>query len=147
MLTFKKIVNENEFNESLDRAHFVDFLHTHLGRFGDPKEAINACLDYAFCNDGRPGGFLVAAYDHEKLVGGLVINNTGMKGYIPEHILVYVAVDGQRRGRGYGRKLVEYALNQCQGDVKLHVEYENPAKQLYERIGFTSKYAEMRFNK
>jgi predicted GNAT family acetyltransferase len=32
------------------------------------------------------------------------------------------------------------------GDIKLHVEYDNPrATTLYERLGFTSKYAEMRW--
>jgi ribosomal protein S18 acetylase RimI-like enzyme len=33
------------------------------------------------------------------------------------------------------------------GDIALHVEYDNPAKNLYERAGFTSKYIEMRYNK
>ncbi|MDK2978441.1 MAG: hypothetical protein PWP52_1155, partial [Bacteroidales bacterium] len=32
-------------------------------------------------------------------------------------------------------------------DVKLHVEYDNPAKRLYERLGMTTKYAEMRLKK
>ena len=48
-------------------------------------------------------------------------------------------------GRGIGRRTIERALDQADGPVKLHVEYDNPAKRLYERIGFTSKYAEMRY--
>lgn len=147
MLDIKKIVNESDFNEKLTREQYVEFLHTHLDQFGDSKEAINKCIDFAFGKDGKLGGFLLAAYYEEKLVGALIINNTGMSGYIPEHILVYVAVDGSYRGKGFGKEVVEYALNECPGDVKLHVEYENPAKRLYERIGFTTKYAEMRYKK
>lgn len=147
MLDIKKIVNESDFNEKLTREQYVEFLHTHLDQFGDSKEAINKCIDFAFGKDGKLGGFLLAAYYEEKLVGALIINNTGMSGYIPEHILVYVAVDGSYRGKGFGKEIVEYALNECPGDVKLHVEYENPAKRLYERIGFTTKYAEMRYKK
>lgn len=147
MVRIEKIKTESGFTDGLNREKFVDFLFTHLGQFGDSKEAINACLDYAFGYDGKAGGFLVSAWENDRLVGELVINNTGMKGYIPEHILVYVAVDQEFRGKGIGKKLVEYALSECPGDVKLHVEYENPAKRLYERIGFTSKYAEMRFVK
>jgi GNAT superfamily N-acetyltransferase len=147
MLDIKKLVKESDFNENLTREQYVDFLHTHLDQFGDSKEAINKCIDFAFGKDGKLGGFLLAAYYEEKLVGALIINNTGMSGYIPEHILVYVAVDASYRGKGFGKEIVEYALNECPGDVKLHVEYENPAKRLYERIGFTTKYAEMRYKK
>lgn len=133
--------------EMTGRNDFVEFMFESLGQFGDPKKDINKCLDYAFSKEKSAGGFVVTAYEEEKLVGGLIMNRTGMSGYIPEWILVYVAVDPTCRGRGYGRKIIEYALEHCDGDVKLHVEYDNPAKRLYERIGFDSKYAEMRFHK
>lgn len=147
MLEIKKLGKESDFDENLTREIFVDFLFDHLDQFGDSKEAINKCIDFAFGKDGKLGGFLLAAYYEGKLVGALIINNTGMSGYIPEHILVYVAVDASYRGKGFGKQIVERAISDCSGDVKLHVEYENPAKRLYERIGFTTKYAEMRFKK
>lgn len=134
-------------DEHVGREQFIDFLHTHLGRFGDEKDAIGKCLDFAFGRNGGLGGFVLTAVDEERLVGALVMNKTGMQGYIPENILVYVAVDESLRGRGIGRQLVERALDEADGDVKLHVEYENPAKRLYERIGFSSKYAEMRWTR
>jgi len=77
----------------------------------------------------------------------LVANKTGMSGYIPENIIVYVAVDAQMRGKGIGKMMIDLAIELCDGDVKLHVEYDNPAKRLYERIGFKNKYADMRFKK
>jgi GNAT superfamily N-acetyltransferase len=147
MLKFKKITSEADFDSKLSREAYVNFLYNHLDQFGDSKEAINKCIDFAFGLNGGMGGFLYAAYEGDILVGVLIINNTGMSEFIPEHILVYVAVDPKFRGKGYGREIVEKALSECPGNVKLHVEYENPAKRLYERIGFTSKYAEMRFNR
>lgn len=71
--------------------------------------------------------------------------NTGMKGYVPENLLLFVAVSPSMRNRGIGAKLVRKAIEISDGNVKLHVEYENPAKRLYERLGFTNKYAEMRY--
>ena len=147
MLEIKRLNDESDFNEELTRDIFVDFLHEHLDRFGDSKEAINKCIDYAFKKDGKYGGFLLAAYHEGKLVGALIMNDTGMTDYIPDHILVYVAVNAEYRGQGFGRQIIDNALSQCPGDVKLHVEYDNPAKRLYERIGFTNKYAEMRLKK
>jgi ribosomal protein S18 acetylase RimI-like enzyme len=56
-------------------------------------------------------------------------------------------VDPETRGRGIGGALIERCLAEADGDVKLHVDYDNPAKRLYERLGFTSKYAEMRWKR
>jgi ribosomal protein S18 acetylase RimI-like enzyme len=147
MLKIKKITSDNEFDLNVTRENFVDFLHKHLGEFGDAKEDINKSIDYAFSIAEGKGGFLLVAYYEDNLVGALVMNNTGMKGYIPENILVYVAVDGSYRNKGFGRQLVEKALMLAEGNVKLHVEYDNPAKRLYERVGMTTKYAEMRYIK
>lgn len=147
MLELKVIRKESELNEKFNRETIIEFLHEHLDRFRDSKEAISACLDYAFSTEAGKGGFIIAAYYQNQLVGVLVVNNTGMSGYIPDHILVYVAVDNKYRGQGFGRQIVEECFRLCEGDVKLHVEYDNPAKRLYERVGMTNKYAEMRYTK
>ena len=148
MLQINQLKSQNDFKkEGLTKQEFIDFLYHHLGKFGDTKEAIEKSIDYAFSDNEAKGGFLLTAYYENNLVGALVINDTGMSGYIPDHVLVYVAVDRSYRNKGFGKQIVNKALELCEGDVKLHVEYDNPAKRLYERIGFTSKYAEMRFKK
>lgn len=144
MLEIRKINKESDFRDT-NREEFVDFLFTHLERFGDPKKDISKCLDYAFSDEKSEGGFALAAYYQGNLVGGLIMNKTGMGDYIPDWVLVYVAVDASYRGKGFGGKIVEESFKHCDGNVKLHVEYDNPAKRLYERIGFKNKYAEMRY--
>ncbi len=146
MLLVKQFNKEEELIE-VSREEIIEFLHTHLDRFRDTKEAIGKCLDYAFTKGSGKGGFVLTGHYNDRLVGVVVMNKTGMEGYIPENILVYIAVDASLRGKGIGRQLMEEALNRAEGDVKLHVEYDNPAKKLYERIGFTTKYAEMRYTK
>jgi GNAT superfamily N-acetyltransferase len=145
MLEIVKITNDKDFKK-VSREDYLDFMFTHLDRFGDPKKDINKSIDYAFGVDGKPGGFLLAAFYEGKMVGGLIMNKTGMNGYIPDNILVYVAVDASYRGKGFGGQIVERSFKEAEGSVKLHVEYDNPAKRLYERLGFTSKYAEMRYD-
>ncbi len=146
-MDFKILKNEGDFNNGLTRTDFVDFLHSNLGQYGDPREDIDKCITYAFSKAEGKGGFLLAGFDNEKLVSALVMNHTGKSGYIPENILVYVATRSDIRGKGYGRKIIEKAVDAAGTDVALHVEYDNPAKRLYERIGFESKYAEMRFKR
>lgn len=136
-----------EIKEQFTRDQLVDFLHKHLIEFRDPKDQINKCLDYALSSEKKAGGFILCAVEEGELRGVVVMIETGMSGYIPENYLVYAAVHGDHRGKGIGTELLKRSIEKAQGDVALHVEYDNPAKRLYERIGFTNKYAEMRYKK
>lgn len=148
MLNIEVIQKEEDFDQlPINRDDYVDFLYTHLDKFRDEKSAINKCLDFNFEKNGGLGGFMLAAFDDKKLVSALVMNNTGMSEYVPENILVYVAVHESMRGKGFGQNIVKRGIDMADGNVKLHVEYDNPAKKLYERVGFKSKYAEMRYDK
>lgn len=126
----------------------VDFLFTHLDEFGDPKEEIMESLMYALKEIESFGGIVITATDESgDISGAVIINKTGMKGYIPENILVYIAVHREYRGKGIGKILMNKALGLTDGDVALHVEADNPAKFLYEKVGFANKYLEMRFKR
>jgi len=129
----------------LDRDGLTEFLHSSLKPYEDTPPDISSGIDYALSREPGRGGFVVLAAEGERLMGALVMLDTGMKGYIPENLLLFVAVSPAARGRGLGRRIIEHAISRCDGPVKLHVEYDNPAKRLYERLGFTSKYAEMRY--
>ncbi len=121
----------------------ASFLYMHLEQYGDEKEDILKCINYVY----KRGGFITVGHEGDAIKGIVIINDTHMDGYIPEHILVYIAVDASTRGKGFGRKLMETVLDKCTGNVALHVEPDNPAKHLYENIGFTNKYLEMRYQK
>jgi GNAT superfamily N-acetyltransferase len=123
----------------------VNFLFTHLDQYGDAKKDIQQCIDYVF-NPNR-GGMIFIAEEQNEIVGAVIVNKTGMSGYIPENILVYIAVHKNQRGKGSGKKLMQAVLENCQGDIALHVEKDNPAKFLYEKIGFTAPYLEMRLKR
>ncbi len=148
-----KTMNTLETLSAIDNATFLqkneiaDFLFEHLGAYGDPKDDIMKCLDYALDPGMQAGGFVILARENGKIVGALVMNKTGMSGYIPENILVYIAVDASQRGKGIGGKIMDMAIKMANGAVALHVEADNPARKLYERLGFTNKYLEMRLNR
>jgi len=144
-----EITSYTPFNKPsfLQKQKIVDFLYTHLDEFGDPKEDISNCLDYAMKEVPSQGGFAIVASEGEKIAGVVIVNQTGMAGYIPENILVYIAVDKNQRGKGVGKRLMNEAIEKAEGNIALHVEPENPAKFLYEKLGFTNKYLEMRLDK
>lgn len=130
-----------------EKEEIVSFLHQHLEEFGDNKEDIRKCIEYALNAGKHPGGLILSAWDNETLIGATIINKTGMEGYIPENILVYIATHSGYRGKGVGSQLMEQAFKETDGDIALHVEPNNPAKRLYEKLGFTNKYLEMRWKR
>ena len=138
------VFNRSDYYNEEKLEELVVFLHSHLGRYGDPLEQIKACIDYAFSSAEGKGGFVATASDQGHILGAAVVNHTGMGGYIPSQQLVYIAVQEKMRGQGLGKKLLQFTLDSCPGDMALHVEYDNPAVHLYKSLGFVNKYAEMR---
>lgn len=146
MLDFK-IYSPSTKMSTLDKLNTVDFLHKHIEQYGDERSDIEKAINYSLKEISSFGGFVLKAFDSEKLVGIVVINKTGMSGYIPENILVYIAVDNSQRGKGYGKSLMNKAIKLSEGSIALHVEKDNPARFLYEKVGFTNPYLEMRLKK
>lgn len=142
-----KIFNKNQKLNTTEKKEIVDFLYNHLEEFGDPKEDIEDCIDYAMEKTPSFGGFILAHYNNSQLLGVVIINKTGMKGFIPENILVYIATHNKHRGKGIGKQLMKEAIKLSEGNIALHVEPNNPAKGLYQSLGFTNKYLEMRLIK
>lgn len=147
-----KSLQINSFTGQHDRISnmmIADFLFHHLDQYGDKFEDIMKAIDYVFQKNQGKGGFILVEYDEQlnEIMGAVVVNETGMEGYIPENILVYIAVNSKMRGKGLGKKMMQDALRMAKGNVALHVEPDNPARKLYENLGFTNKYLEMRFEK
>lgn len=130
-----------------EKMQLIDFLHTHLEQYGDAPGDIRKAIDYAVKDISSFGGFILVLMSENKMLGVVVINCTGMGGYIPENILVYIATHGEHRGEGLGKTLMKKAIDHAKGDIALHVEANNPAKFLYEKLGFTNPYLEMRLKK
>jgi ribosomal protein S18 acetylase RimI-like enzyme len=131
----------------LEKQELVAFLYKNLDQYGDSKKDITKAIDYALKNFGSFGGFVITIENDKETLGVTVVNFTGMGGYIPENILVYIATHKECRGQGLGKKLMNKAIELAKGDIALHVEANNPAKKLYEKLGFTNPYLEMRLKK
>lgn len=142
-----KILNSIDKPNSIEKKEFVDFLYEHLENYRDPKAYIEKAINYAIKEIPSFGGFVLISYLNGNISGIVVVNQTGMRDYIPENILVYIATHKDHRGKGIGKQLVKKTIELAEGSMALHVEPNNPAKFLYEKFGFTSKYLEMRLTR
>lgn len=131
----------------LEKERIVQFLFDNLEEYGDPKDDIQKAIDYSIKERVSFGGFTMVLQNDKDILGTAVINQTGMSGYIPENILVYIATNKDHRGEGIGKELMGKVVEYAKGDIALHVEHDNPAVHLYEKFGFTNPYLEMRLQK
>ena len=139
------IIEESSSIDNKEKNEIIDFLYTHLGKYGDPKQAIEKAIDFMLKKGNGLGGKIILSKDDDNITGAVIINYTGMQDYIPENILVYIATHQDYRGKGIGKKLMQETIKATEGDIALHVEADNPAVKLYEKVGFTKPYLEMRY--
>jgi ribosomal-protein-alanine N-acetyltransferase len=141
------IRSNEELPDATTTESLTRFLHESLKPYEDDPEDIHRAMTLVLDSPQDRGGFVVLARDGSTSLGAAVVHYTPWSGYVPENLLLFVAVDPNHRGQGLGGALIKRAIEECKGDMKLHVEHDNPAKRLYERLGFTSKYAEMRYSR
>lgn len=141
------IYTSTENKQSYTREQIVNFLFHHLDQYGDSEEDILKALEYALSDNENKGGFILLQIENNEIIGAVVMNKTGMGGYIPENILVYIAVHKRYRGKGIGVALMKTVIETAKGDIALHVEATNTARFLYEKMGFTNPYIEMRYKR
>ncbi len=146
-MKFTTIKHPEDMTAPLTQDKIAGFLFKHLDQYGDKLEDINRCIDYSMSKEKGMGGYILVAHENEKIAGIVVINKTAMEGYIPGNLLVYIAVNRDFRGQGIGKQLMKETIDHTPGDIALHVEPDNPARKLYEKVGFTSKYIEMRYTR
>lgn len=142
-MNFIKLSPDQGAHEKYANQEVAYFLEQNLDQYGDKISDILKAIEYAL--NPSKGGFVLLGIEEDKIIGAVVVNNTGMEGYIPSNILVYIAIHKQHRSKGIGKQLMQEAMSHTKGGIALHVEPDNPAKFLYEKLGFTNKYLEMRY--
>lgn len=143
-LQFDHLAPSDEVGEEL-REELSDFFFEHLDQFGDPRPLVRKGIDRALTGTGGLAGFIETCRDDNgKLLGAVCMLETGMEGYVPSWLLLFIAVHADARGQGVGGQLIERVKPHCSGGIALHVDDDNPARRLYERAGFEVKYLEMR---
>ncbi|MBN2695248.1 GNAT family N-acetyltransferase, partial [bacterium] len=120
-MIFTKYDSSSSITET-EKKEIIEFLHAHLEQYRDSERDIEKAIDYALKISDSFGGFIIKLVENSEIIGATVVNKTGMDGYIPENILVYIAIHNSFRGKGVGKKLMEEAIAISDGDIALHVE-------------------------
>jgi hypothetical protein len=129
-----------------ERGALITFLCQFAGN-ATPYD-VQEALDYALKHKPSFGGFIVAIREEQKFLGAIVVNHTGMEGYSPPNIFIYVAIDGAfPQQEEILKHLMQQAITCANGDIAMHIEPDHPALNLYKKMGFRAQYLELRLDK
>ncbi len=129
-----------------EKVALVEFICQHTPST-DKKDVVEA-LDYALKEKPSFGGFILAIKKGRAFIASIVVNNTGMQGYKPGNIFVYVTVHKDyEQDEEVLTEIMCKALDMSNGDVALHIDPQSPVIQFYQKLGFTQRTLELRMNK
>tara|TARA_R110002096_G_scaffold6222_10_gene28825 strand:- start:2002 stop:2439 length:438 start_codon:yes stop_codon:yes gene_type:complete len=131
----------------MDINRITNFLYDNSGAFRDTKTAIRKSIMYAAKELPGLGGYVFVIENEHEILGAVVVNRTGMNEYLSENILVYVAVKQNFRKKGLAKKLIKHTIKNCEGDIAIHINKDNPVIKLFEKQGFKSRNIEMRLER
>ena len=72
----------------IEKNALISFICENAGN--SSKSEVQEALDYALKRKPSFGGFVVVITDGKPIIGAIIVNQTGMKGYNPNNICVYI---------------------------------------------------------
>jgi GNAT superfamily N-acetyltransferase len=122
------------------------FLESHLDDYFDSYDNIFKSIQSAIKQRPSFGGFVIAARHNQETVGAVIVNNTGMDGYAPQNLIVYLAVHKDYRKQGIGQQLLRQAVETVKGDLAIHSKPDQKDLTLYHKLGFRTAALELRLD-
>lgn len=143
--TYTVLDRENQDVNLIEREEIAEFIQDNSFGHRDSLDNINNAINYVFKGEG---GFILLQYNNYQILTGVaVMNETGMRGYLSDNILVYLAVSKKVIDRRISEEIVIETINRSEGDISLHLEKRNPARFIFEKLGFTNPFLEMRLSR
>jgi GNAT superfamily N-acetyltransferase len=141
------MVNQNYYNAytkvtPLQKYSIVNFLHDNLEGDSVSKETIAEAIEYAVKDRPSFGGFILTMNDDDKLLGAVIVNDTGLELNTKSRI-VYMAIEEKHRNNGIASKLVKRAIELTNGNLSLTLNPDNIQIEKLKNLGFQPKYVEL----
>ncbi len=129
-----------------EKQALTSFICTHVAGAG--PAAVQEAIDYALKRKPSFGGYILITREGPRILGAVVVNRTGMEGFSPNNLFVFVAYDHKHPNQEQLlEQLIAKAIDHANGDIALHLEPDHPALTIYQRLGFRAQYLELRFKK
>ena len=117
------------------KTELVNFLNTYQENPELDLSIIKHLVDYALKEIYSFGGFIVTEEDDQKIIGVMVINNTGMQGYMPNNLIVASAFIPGMLMQGARKRLIQKVMHFTKGDTAYLINSPQEKEQLQKNLG------------
>ena len=136
-MTSTKIYNSLSLLSNKKRSELINFISKNQYRSQISKEQITYLINYALKEISSFGGFIVTEENNEEIHAVMVVNATGMSGYMPGHVVVANAfLPGKKKGSR--KRLLQKILYQTRGDAALITNRPILEENLPDKLGLKS---------
>ena len=100
----------------------VNFIFDYQENAALNRALITHLIDYALKEISSFGGFVVTEEMDNELLGVMVVNNTGMEGYMPNNLIVasaFLPITGKEGSR---KRILQKIMYTTRGDVTLLIK-------------------------
>lgn len=128
-----------------EKNSLIQFIMQNGG--GDCRQNITSAIDYALKHKPSFGGFILTMSAGEGPIAALIANKTGMEGYGPAYIFVYVTFHEKVKQMDLlAQKLLKKAISCTDGEIAMNISPDHPALKSFKKIGFSSDQVGLRFS-
>jgi len=99
------------------------------------KSTITHLVDYALKEISSFGGFLVTEETEEEVLGIMIVNNTGMEGYMPNNLIVASAFLPNIGKEGSKKRILQKIMYVTRGDTALFIKNTYQQKSYLANLG------------
>lgn len=134
-MTTTKLYNSFPLVSFQKKSELIRFLTIHQDNPELTPSTITYLVDYALREIFSFGGFVVTEEEGAKIVGAMVVNNTGMKGYMPNNLIVASAFLPGSNKAGSQKRILQKIMHLTKGDTALLIKSSRRRAEIPENIG------------
>lgn len=134
-MTTTKLYNSFPSISFQKKSEIISFLNNHPDNPFLDRSTITHLVDYALKEISSFGGFVVTEEEDKKIIGAMVVNNTGMEGYMPNNLIVASGFLPGRQKAGIKKRILQKILYLTKGDTALMIQSPACRKSIPKNIG------------
>lgn len=113
----------------------INFIFDYQENASLNRSLITHLIDYALKEISSFGGFVVTEETEGELLGVMVVNNTGMEGYMPNNLIVASAFLPNTGKEGSRKRILQKIMHITRGDATLLIKNAHQQEAISNSLG------------